>query len=406
VLWLLLLLRRQYTARTGVWPFDCAFGCAHCGAQCQSRVFAEGFGAWTSTNGDNPNGPAYAHQIAMQNYQAAVRGAFANAACPACGKFAPVVTSQADHEGTVRAEAERSRYTWAAVAGAVVLLAALGGAFYDRSGFLASAGLCGGVAAALVALYLRTPTIANVRLVHPRNVAFWWNGDWFAPNASYTPAEDATHARGKLFGWMVTLGALVLGTSAAGCLVMWGASFHDLYVVNTEPSGSLHVSVDGQPVGEVGPTANGDMARMPSGQERQDAASQRFTVRPGSHVVEVFGDDGKSLERRDLDVDRFDDAWFFTPRAPYNRACFSSVVTTYAKDGDAPGPVVTRYDQALFSVSFNDLLVASPTSVTLDNNATETKRTAVRALICGKTTIDGDGTPLRARGPGSVTPTK
>jgi hypothetical protein len=397
MLWLILALRRQYMARTGVWPFDCAFGCAHCGAQCQARVFAEGFGSWTSSSGQNPNGPAFAEQVAMQNYHAAVRSAFASAACPACGKFAPVLTSKADHEGAVRAEAERSRFTWAAIAAAVVLIAGLGGAFYDRSGFIALGGACGAGAAALIALYLRTPTLANVRIVHPSNVAFWWNGNWFAPAASYTPAEDSTHARGKLFSVLATLGAVALGVSGVIALAMWGASFHTLYVVNTEQSGAIRVSIDGQAVGEVAPTSNADMMRMPPGQEQNDAAYQSFTVRPGSHVVEVFDERGTSLERRDLDVDRFDDAWFFTPRAPYNRACFSSVVTSYAKYGNAPPPVVTRYDEALFSVSYNDLLVGSPTSVTLDNNSSETKRTAVRALICGKITSDGDGTPFRSR---------
>jgi hypothetical protein len=388
MLWLWLLLRRQYTARTGVLPFDCPFACARCGAQCPSRVFAEGFGTWTSTSGSNPNGYGFAHQVAVQNYHGAVRSAFASAACPACGKFAPTVTSQADHEGGVRAEAERSRYTWAAIAAAVVLIGALGGALYDRSGFLALAGVCGAGAAGIIALYLRTPSVANVRLVHPRNVVFWWNGDWFAPAASYAPAEDATHARSKTFSLLATLGALVLGAGAITGLGMWGLSFHTLYVVNTQTRGAMHVSIDGQPVGDVAQLAHG----------ATDAASRSFMMRAGPHVLEAFDDDGQSLERRDLEVGRLDNTWFFAPRARANGACLVRVVSSYSKYGTAAEPVVTIFDDTLFSSSVDDVLVGSPSSVMLDNNQSETKRTAVRALVCSRTNADGEGTPFSVRG--------
>jgi len=342
-------------------------------------VFAEGFGTYVSQWGHVWNGNQIAHDLAMQQYHRVAQSAFASAACPACGKFSPVAMARAEHDGARRMEAAESRLWWALGVAAAIGVLALGGALYDGSGWLAVGAACAAVAVGLVTFYMRTPTGNLVRLVHPNNVVFFWNGQWFSPQASYAPADTPVTRTGLLGGLTLT-GAIMLLAGALTGVVMWAGTFQSLLVVNTEPS-TLYIQIDGEHAGIVGSTAGS-----------KDAPSTKFHLRPGIHTLEAFSESKELLERKTIEVERFDDDWVFAPRATHNGACMATVLSTYSSGKDAPGPQTTRHPEVAFSANWTSELVRGPTSITLDNNSSQTTRTALRAFDC--VSLDEDDEPM------------
>ncbi len=384
MIWLFLLLRKTYNARTGFVHMDCPYGCPSCGAQCTGRVFAEGFGTYQSAWGHVANGFDIAQGFASQNYYHLVRSLLGSAACPACGRFAPVLVSQTEHQAAIRVDRATSRFIWAGTAAGVVLVLLLGGALYDKSGWLALLGLSLAVACGLLVLHARTPNGLPLRLSHPRNVSFYWQDQWVVPNTTYAPSQDTPVARSGLFSGLTYGGACVAGLAAVTTLVTWASGFQTLRVVNMEDA-AIHIVVDDEPLGDV--TTHVEATA--------DAPQQTFSLRSGSHVIEAFSADNVLIERRTIDFHAFDRQWIFAPRPRLHNACLATVVTTYSKYGSAPAPVITPYPPQPFTTRVDDALVGSPTSVTMDQNTSETTRTALRVFDCS--TMDDEPASFATR---------
>jgi hypothetical protein len=338
---------------------------------------AEGFGTYVSSSGAVATGWQIAQQMAHQNYQALVRGLFASSACPGCGQFAPELVSRAEHDASVRVEKAGSRLTWTAVAAAVSLVLGLGVAALDRSGWLALLGVSTAITLGALVFHVRTPHAQRVMLVHPRNVAFFWNAQWVTPQASYAPTQDSPIVRSGLLTAASYSLVGVFGIGMLTAFIAWVSTFQSLRVVSTE-EGVVHVRVDGKPVGDVPPNVRGF----------EDAASASFTLRSGTHTLEAYSDTNELLEKRTIDATAFGSTWVFAPRAKEHGACLVTVVSSYAKYGTAAAPVLTLQGSDPFQTSVDDALVSSPASIMLDQNTSEKKRTALRAYDCS--TLDQD----------------
>jgi hypothetical protein len=389
MLWIFLFLRKTYSARTGLWPFDFPFACGHCGAQCAARVMAEGFGSCTSMSGAY-SGQAMAQANAAANLNAVARSSFARAACPSCGKFPPALMGLADHSAAARAESLRTRHTWALGVAAVFLFLGVAFAGLDKSGWLALTGLGAAIAFGLITFNTKTPRVAGVRETHPQNVAFFWNGGWQTPQVSYTPQYDSTVARSSLMSGACYGGASLFGLGGLVTFVMWISSFHQVYVVNTETDATIDFRVDGKSVGTVS-----------SAPGVKDAPNESFTVRNGSHVIEAYSANNVLLDRQELEVETADHDYVFAPHAKENGACFARVVTTYNKSADAAPERSQTIKEALFRAKWDDAFEASPSTVSMDQNTSQVTRVAIRAYVCKNgypvRGSDSERVPFRAR---------
>ncbi|MGC4079591.1 MAG: hypothetical protein QM702_21620 [Rubrivivax sp.] len=370
MIWIWLALRNAHSWATGPLERYFDYVCAHCGVTTAAMVRT--FGSASAGDVASAQRQAFAHAEALAHR------IYCSAACPNCGRLQPHAETGWEHVKKRIAQKKKNAVPFTVVAGVVTLVLLLVPAIADlrhSSTLLATAvttaigiaGLVFGVSWGPVTTPLDRPT------------GMWFSRDpWQGPSSWFPalggPAPEIVQPSSFLrnIGFGLFLGG---GASATIALILYSATFRDIYVVHTDPqSGPATVVLDGAEAGTTTKPAFTD-----------DVAFVKLEVRTSAvHRVVVRGPDGHESTYV-LDSNTTRHGWILAPNAREHGLCLTSETWYYGRK-----PEVNPDDGVLNGTPPGDRLelgqaygyvFTSPPPTVETKNGSET-RSSLRGYLC------------------------